>query len=89
MAALWGIGSWIVLGLISGFVASKIVKSKGQGLTLDIIIGVAGALLGGWLFNLTGHRGVTGLNLYSLIVATAGAVMVLIIYYAIMNFTKK
>ena len=89
MAALWGIATWIVLGLIAGFVASKIVNKHGQGMALDIVLGIAGALLGGWLFGLTGRSGVTGFNLYSLIVAIAGAVLILIVYHAIEGMTKK
>ena len=58
-------------------------------MALDIVLGIAGALLGGWLFNLTGHRGISGLNLYSLIVATAGAVLILIIYHAAEGMFKK
>ena len=89
MGALWGIASWIVLGLISGFVASKIVDKHGQGMALDIVLGIAGALLGGWLFGLTGRHGITGFNLYSLIVAIAGAVLILIIYHAAEGMFKK
>ena len=89
MTALWGIATWIVLGLIAGFVASKVVDKHGQGMALDIVLGIAGALLGGWLFNLTGHHGITGFNLYSLIVATAGAVLILIVYHAIQGMAKK
>ena len=89
MAAIWNILTWIVLGLIAGFVAAKIVNKRGQGMTIDIVLGLAGALLGGWLFNLTGHHGVTGFNLYSIVVATAGAVLILIVYHAIEGMTKK
>jgi uncharacterized membrane protein YeaQ/YmgE (transglycosylase-associated protein family) len=75
--------AWIVLGLISGFIASKIVNKTGEGLVLDIILGIIGAVVGGWLFNTFGHSGVTGLNLYSLLVAVIGAVIVLVVYHAI------
>jgi len=75
--------AWIVLGLISGFVASKIVNKTGEGILLDIILGIIGAVVGGWLFQTFGHSGVTGLNLYSFLVAIVGAVLVLIIYHAI------
>jgi len=74
---------WIVLGLISGFVASKIVNKTGEGLLLDIVLGVAGAMIGGWLFGLFGRSGVTGLNLYSFVVAIVGAVALLVAYHAI------
>jgi uncharacterized membrane protein YeaQ/YmgE (transglycosylase-associated protein family) len=77
--------AWIVLGLISGFIASKIVKKSGSGVAMDIVLGIVGALVGGWLFNTIGHIGVTGLNLYSILVAVVGAVVVLIIYHALMR----
>ena len=73
--------AWIVLGLISGFIASKIVNKRGEGLLLDIVLGIIGALVGGWLFHAFGAAGVTGLNLYSLLVAVAGAVVVLVMYH--------
>ncbi len=75
--------AWIVLGLIAGFIASKLVNKSGEGVFLDIILGVVGALVGGWLFNTMGHSGVTGLNLYSMLVAVVGAVVVLLVYHAI------
>jgi uncharacterized membrane protein YeaQ/YmgE (transglycosylase-associated protein family) len=75
--------AWIVLGLISGFIASKIVNKSGEGLFLDIILGVVGALVGGFLFNQFGMAGVSGVNLYSMLVAIVGAVVVLLLYHAI------
>jgi len=75
--------AWIILGLISGFIASKIVNKSGDGLVIDILLGVVGAFLGGWLFNEFGMSGVTGVNLYSMLVAVVGAVLFLIIYHAI------
>ena len=75
--------AWIVLGLISGFIASKIVNKTGEGILLDIVLGIIGAVVGGWLFSLIGHTGVTGLNLYSFLVAIIGAIVVLVIYHAI------
>lgn len=75
--------AWIVLGLIAGFVASKIINKRGEGLLLDILLGIIGALVGGWLFHIFGAAGVTGLNLYSLLVAVVGAVVVLVIYHAL------
>jgi len=74
---------WIVLGLIAGFIASKIVNKQGEGFFLDIILGVIGAVVGGWLFGLFGETGVTGVNLYSMFVAVVGAVIVLVAYHAI------
>ena len=75
--------AWIVLGLISGFIASKIVNKSGAGTIMDIVLGIVGAVVGGWLFNTIGHVGVTGVNLYSILVAVVGAVVVLIIYHAL------
>jgi uncharacterized membrane protein YeaQ/YmgE (transglycosylase-associated protein family) len=75
--------AWIVLGLIAGFIASKIVNRSGSGILMDILLGIVGALVGGWLFNTFGGTGVTGLNLYSMLVAVVGAVLVLVIYHAI------
>ncbi|HKD07753.1 MAG TPA: GlsB/YeaQ/YmgE family stress response membrane protein [Bryobacteraceae bacterium] len=75
--------AWIILGLIAGFIGSKIVNKRGEGLILDIILGIVGAVAGGWLFGLFGGAGVTGLNLYSLLVAIVGAIVVLVIYHAV------
>ena len=77
--------AWIVLGLISGFIASKIVNKSGQGVVMDIVLGIIGAVAGGWLFNAIGHIGVTGVNLYSILVAVVGAVIVLFIYHALVG----
>ena len=75
--------AWIVLGLIAGFIASKIVNKRGEGVLMDIILGIVGAVLGGWIFRLLGASGVTGLNIYSVIVAIIGAVIALSVYHAI------
>ena len=78
-----GFIAWIILGLISGFIASKIVNKRGEGFFLDIILGIVGAVVGGWLMRFFGMAGVTGLNLYSIIVSIIGAVVVLWIYHAV------
>lgn len=75
--------AWIILGLVAGFVGSKIVNKNGEGFFLDIILGIVGAIVGGWLFSMFGASGVTGLNLYSLGVAVVGAIVVLVAYHAI------
>jgi len=75
--------SWIVLGLIAGFIGSKLVNKTGEGFFLDIALGIVGAVVGGWLFNLFGMSGVTGLNIYSLVVAVIGSVVFLVVYHAI------
>jgi uncharacterized membrane protein YeaQ/YmgE (transglycosylase-associated protein family) len=78
-----GIIAWIVLGLIAGFIASRIVNKQGEGLVVDIILGIVGAVVGGFLFNTFGAVGVTGFNIWSLLVAVIGAIVVLWIYHAI------
>jgi len=75
--------AWIVLGLIAGFIGSQIVKGRGEGVVGDIIVGIVGALVGGFLFNLVGATGVTGFNLWSLLVAVIGSVVLLFVYHAI------
>ena len=75
--------SWIILGLIAGFIGSKIVDSQGQGIWLNIALGIVGALVGGFLFSLFGSTGVTGLNMWSIVVAIVGAVVVLLLYNAL------
>ena len=75
--------AWLILGLIAGFIASKIVNKTGEGLVLDIVLGIVGAIVGGYLFTLLGAAPVTGLNIYSMVVAVIGAILVLFIYHAI------
>jgi uncharacterized membrane protein YeaQ/YmgE (transglycosylase-associated protein family) len=77
--------SWIILGLIAGFVGAKIVNREGQGFWLDIALGIIGALVGGFLVSLFGASGVTGLNIYSMVVAIIGSIAVLLIYNAVMG----
>jgi uncharacterized membrane protein YeaQ/YmgE (transglycosylase-associated protein family) len=76
---------WLILGLIAGFIASKVVNKSGEGLLLDIILGIVGAVVGGFLFSLIGAAPVTGLNIYSMVVAVIGAIVVLLVYHAIMG----
>jgi uncharacterized membrane protein YeaQ/YmgE (transglycosylase-associated protein family) len=69
---------FIILGAISGWLASVIMKTDyAQGTLGDIVLGIVGALVGGFLFNLLGSPGVTGFNLYSLIVSVIGAVVII------------
>ena len=75
--------AWIVLGLIAGFIGSKIVNRRGEGILLDILLGVVGAFAGGWLFHIFGAPGVSGLNIYSLFVAVIGSVVLLVLYHAV------
>ena len=78
-----GILSWLILGLIAGWIGSKIVNRTGEGFFLDIVLGIVGALVGGFLFSLVGAEGVSGLNLYSMVVAVIGSIVVLVIYHTI------
>ena len=77
--------SWLILGLIAGFIASKIINKTGEGLILDIVLGIVGAVVGGVLFSLVGAAPVTGLNIYSMLVAVVGAIVVLLIYHAVIG----
>ena len=79
--------AWIILGLIAGFIGSKLVNKSGEGVFLDIILGIVGAVVGGWVFSLVGAQGVNGLNLYSLFVAVIGSVIFLVIYHALFRRT--
>ncbi len=76
---------WIVLGLIAGFIASKIVNRAGEGFLMDIVLGIVGAVVGGFIFQEFGAAGITGFNLYSMIVAIVGAIILLVIYHAIFS----
>jgi uncharacterized membrane protein YeaQ/YmgE (transglycosylase-associated protein family) len=75
--------AWIVLGLLAGFIGSKIVNKQGEGMILDIVLGIVGAIAGGFVFNALGASGVSGLNLYSLFVAVVGSVLLLVLYHAL------
>jgi uncharacterized membrane protein YeaQ/YmgE (transglycosylase-associated protein family) len=78
-----GIIAWLVLGLIAGFIASKIVNHTGSGVIMDIVLGVIGAFVGGYIFTFFGGHGVNGFNIYSALVAIVGAVVVLFLYHLI------
>ena len=74
---------WIVFGLITGFVASRVVSQRGQGCILNVALGIVGAFIGGLIFTSIGGQGITGFNVYSMFVAIIGAIVVLIAYHAI------
>jgi len=76
-----GIISWIILGAIAGFLGSKIVNKTGEGLIMDIVLGIVGAIVGGVICSRLFGVGVTGLNISSLIVAVVGAIVVLWAYH--------
>src|SRR5215813_2915401 len=80
--------SWLLLGLVAGFIGSKIVNRRGEGIVRDILLGIVGAFIGGFLFNVFGAAGVTGLNLYSLLVAVVGAVIFLVGYHLIFRRSR-
>jgi uncharacterized membrane protein YeaQ/YmgE (transglycosylase-associated protein family) len=75
--------AWLVVGLVAGWIGSMIVNRGGEGPLLDIVLGIVGAFVGGFLFNMLGHSGVSGINLYSIFVAVVGAIVVLVIYHAL------
>ena len=74
---------WIFFGLITGFVASRLVNRRGEGCILNVALGIVGACVGGAIFNSIGGHGVTGFNLYSMFVAVIGAIVTLLIFYAV------
>jgi uncharacterized membrane protein YeaQ/YmgE (transglycosylase-associated protein family) len=77
--------TWIFIGLIAGFIGSKIVNHRGEGIFLDIILGIVGAVVGGWLFSALGGHPVSGVNLYSLFVAVIGSIIVLFLRHALVR----
>ena len=78
-----GIITWLVVGLIAGFIGSKIVNHTGSGIIMDIVLGIVGAFVGGFIFSFFGHSGITGFNIYSVLVATVGAVVVLFLWHMV------
>ncbi|HKD67644.1 MAG TPA: GlsB/YeaQ/YmgE family stress response membrane protein [Candidatus Binataceae bacterium] len=78
-----GIIAWIIVGLIAGFIGSKIVNRSGEGLVRDILLGVIGGIVGGFVFTKLGYEGVSGVNIWSIVVAVIGSIIVLVIYHAI------
>jgi uncharacterized membrane protein YeaQ/YmgE (transglycosylase-associated protein family) len=75
--------AWLVVGLVAGWIGSMIVNRGGEGPLLDIVLGIIGAFVGGFVFNMLGHSGVSGINLYSIFVAVVGSIVVLVIYHAL------
>ena len=80
-----GILSWLILGLVGGFVGSKILNGRGEGLLMDIALGVLGAVVGGFVFSFFGLGGISGLNVWSMIVAIAGSIIVIYLYHNVLN----
>lgn len=77
-----GIILWIILGALVGWAASMIMGTR-EGLLLDIVIGIVGAVIGGWVMGLFGYGGVSGFNLYSFVVALLGAIILIAIVRAV------
>jgi len=75
--------AWLVVGLISGFLPSKVVNKTGSGIVMDMVLGIVGALVGGFIFNAIGHSAPSGINIYSIFVSFVGAVIVLVIYHMV------
>ena len=75
--------AWVVLGLAAGFIGSQLVNRRGKGILPDILLGVVGAMAGGWMFYSFGPAGVNGLNLYSHFAAVIGSLVFLLTYYAL------
>jgi uncharacterized membrane protein YeaQ/YmgE (transglycosylase-associated protein family) len=79
--------AWLIVGLFAGLLAKYFVPGEGPGGVVgDILVGIVGACIGGWVFNFFGHVGVTGFNLYSIFVAFVGGVILLSILRA---FSRK
>jgi uncharacterized membrane protein YeaQ/YmgE (transglycosylase-associated protein family) len=81
--------TWIVLGMVAGLIASKIVNKRGEGILLDIVLGIVGAIVGGGIFNAFGMAGVTGFNFWSVVVSVGGAVLFLVVYHYLQNTPKS
>jgi uncharacterized membrane protein YeaQ/YmgE (transglycosylase-associated protein family) len=75
--------AWLLLGLLAGFIASHLVNHRGEGMVLDVLLGIVGAVVGGWVFHMLGFTGINRLDLYSLLVAVIGSVLFLVIYHGI------
>ena len=80
-----GLISWLLMGLVAGFIGSKIVNKSGEGILMDMLIGIVGAVVGGWLAHFLNMGPATGFNIYSLLVAVVGSVICLLIYRAVRN----
>jgi uncharacterized membrane protein YeaQ/YmgE (transglycosylase-associated protein family) len=79
---------WILLGSLLGLIASRIVSTTGEGTVVDILLGIVGALTGGWVFTLLGGGGATGFNIttvYNAGIAASGAIILLALYHAFLR----
>ena len=81
-----GIIAWIVMGLIAGFLASLLVNKRGEGFLGDVLLGIIGAVVGGFIAQALFHiPGITGFDFRSMAIAVLGAVIVLVIYHMIIG----
>jgi uncharacterized membrane protein YeaQ/YmgE (transglycosylase-associated protein family) len=80
-----GILAWLGLGLVAGFFASLFVNKRGEGMFMDIVLGVVGAVVGGFIAQFAGFTGITGFDLYSILIAIGGAIVVLFVYHALIR----
>ena len=83
------IATWIIIGLIAGFLASKFAIRTGEGLSRDLGLGVAGAVIGGWLFGVLGTVEAAGLDVFGLIVTLASACAVLVLYHTFFPYVRQ
>jgi len=83
------IGIWVMVGLVAGFLASKLVIRSGEGLMRDLALGIGGAILGGWLFTVLTTRDAVGLDVFGLVVTLAGAGAVLVVYHMFFPHVRK
>src|SRR5580698_11632216 len=84
-----GILAWLGLGLVAGFVASLLVNKKGEGMFMDIVLGIVGAVVGGFIAHFAGFSGITGFDIYSMLIAVGGAIVVLLVYHALARRTAE
>ena len=80
--------AWLVVGLVAGWIASMVVNRRGEGFLGDIVVGAIGAFVGGFLFHLIGRTGVTGINIYSIVVAAIGAIVVLLVWHGLVRRSR-
>ena len=83
------IGIWVMVGLVAGFVASKLVIRSGEGTLRDVGLGIGGAVIGGWLFTVLTTRDAVGLDVFGLVVTLAGAGAVLVVYHMFFPHVRK
>jgi len=80
-----GILTWLALGLVAGFLASLFVNKRGEGMFMDIILGIVGAVVGGFIAQFAGFARITGFDLYSVLIAIGGSIVVLFVYHALVR----